>query len=66
LHDQQSWATENTPEALADAIEKSIKTDLARSGREAAGLAQERHAWRRVFAQLFCIYRDVCAKYRGS
>jgi alpha-1,6-mannosyltransferase len=66
LHDQESWAGENTPGALGDAIEKSIRRDLPRLGREAARVAQERHAWPHVFAQLFCIYREVCAKYGRS
>jgi alpha-1,6-mannosyltransferase len=64
LHEQEWWAAENTPEALADAIEGSSTKDLAALGATAAGTAQERHAWPRVFAQLFCIYREVCSKYR--
>jgi alpha-1,6-mannosyltransferase len=63
LHDQESWARENTPEALADAIETSSARDLRALGREAARLAHQQHAWPQVFAQLFCIYRDLCAEY---
>jgi alpha-1,6-mannosyltransferase len=66
LHDQESWARENTPEALAEAVEKWSVKDLPRLGRRAAHLAEDRHAWPHVFAQLFCIYREVCAKYRRS
>lgn len=62
LHDQNSWAGENTPEALADAIETMSARDLPILGRAAARLANERHTWRQVFAQLFCIYREVCAE----
>jgi alpha-1,6-mannosyltransferase len=63
LHDQESWASENTPEALADAIEASTVRDLGKLGREAARLARELHSWPQVFAQLFCIYRELCAQY---
>jgi len=66
LHEQESWARENTPEAFADAIEKWSAKELSALGTEAARLAHERHAWPRVFAQLFCIYRDVCSKYESS
>jgi alpha-1,6-mannosyltransferase len=66
LHEQADWAHKNTPEALAEAIEKWSTKDLASLGRAASRLAQERHAWQRVFAQLFCIYREVCAQYRRS
>jgi alpha-1,6-mannosyltransferase len=64
LHDQASWAGENTAEALADAIEAMSVRDLRDMGREAARIAYERHAWAQVFAQLFCIYRELCAEYR--
>jgi alpha-1,6-mannosyltransferase len=64
LHDQKDWARENTPEALADAVEKWSARDLVSLGRAASRPARERYAWPRVFAQLFCIYREVCAKYR--
>jgi alpha-1,6-mannosyltransferase len=64
LHDQESWAGENTPEALANAIEASSAKDLNKLGREAARVAHERHSWPQVFAQLFCIYRELCAEYR--
>jgi alpha-1,6-mannosyltransferase len=65
LHDQDCWARENTPEALADAIEAMSARDLRAIGREAARLAHERHRWQQVFAQLFCIYHDIRAEYRG-
>jgi alpha-1,6-mannosyltransferase len=64
LHDQESWAGEKTPEALANAIEASTVRDLGKLGRDAARLARELHSWPRVFAQLFCIYRELCAEYR--
>jgi alpha-1,6-mannosyltransferase len=64
LHDQESWAMENTPEALAKAIQEFSGNDLAAMGRVAAGAVAELYSWPRVFEGLFCIYRDVCSKYR--
>jgi alpha-1,6-mannosyltransferase len=66
LHEQEGWAGENTPEALAAAIETWSAKDLTTIGQAAARRAQHQHAWPRVFSQLFCIYREVCAKYRRS
>jgi len=63
LHAQESWAAENTPAALADAIEEFSGKDLKALGAAAASLAAQRHAWPRVFERLFCIYREVCANY---
>jgi alpha-1,6-mannosyltransferase len=66
LHDQAFWAQGNTPAALAAAIEQFSGQDLARLGATAARTAAEAHAWPRVFARLFCIYREVCANYRRA
>ena len=66
VHSQEDWAPANTAEALAAAIEKWSAKQLVALGRDAAGRVQERYAWPQVFAQLFCIYRQVCAKYRRS
>ena len=63
LHEQGSWAMENTPVALADAIEQFSGKDLKAVGAAAASRAAERHAWPCVFERLFCIYREVCANY---
>lgn len=64
LHDQNSWAGENTPESLAAAIEQFSNGDLKGMGHAAAGRAAAEYAWPRVFERLFCIYREVCADYR--
>ena len=64
FHEQESWARENTPEALADAIEDYCGKDLKSLGATAASVAAERYSWPRVFEGLLCIYRDVCAHYR--
>jgi len=65
FHDQDSWARENTPEALAEAIEQFTAGDLKAMGAGAAEAAAERYAWPRVFERLFSIYREVCAAYKG-
>jgi alpha-1,6-mannosyltransferase len=64
FHEQESWARENNPEALANAIEEFSGKDLKNLGATAAGVAAERYAWPRVFDGLLCIYREVCAQYR--
>jgi glycosyltransferase involved in cell wall biosynthesis len=64
LHGQESWALENTPEALANAIEEFCRKDLRAAGRIAARVAAERYSWARVFEGVLCIYREVCANYR--
>jgi alpha-1,6-mannosyltransferase len=63
-HDQQCWARENSPEALADAIEECSAKKLSTLGRNAARVAQSLYSWPRVFNELFCIYREVRANYR--
>jgi len=66
LHDQESWALKNNPEALARAIEGFSLKDLRTIGSVAAKAVAEHYSWPRVFDGLFCIYRDVCTKYRKS
>ena len=63
-HDQKSWAHENSPEALADAIEDFSAKKLSALGRAAAGATESFYSWPRVFEELFCIYREVRANYR--
>ena len=63
LHEQDFWASENTPEALAEAIGQFTAGDLKAMGAAAAQAAAEHYAWPRVFERLFCIYREVCADY---
>jgi alpha-1,6-mannosyltransferase len=66
FHEQESWARENTPEALADAIEGLSAQKLHRLGSTAARYAGADHAWPDVFEQIFCIYREVCSDYTGN
>jgi alpha-1,6-mannosyltransferase len=65
-HDQDSWAVENDPDALVDAIEDCSDRRLSVMGRNAARVARNLYSWRRVFDELFCIYRDLRSKYRPS
>jgi alpha-1,6-mannosyltransferase len=65
LHDQQSWAQDNSPEALAEAIELFSRRDLKALGKSAAQIAAAEYAWPRVFERLFCIYREVRANYKS-
>jgi alpha-1,6-mannosyltransferase len=65
-HDQESWARENSAEALADAIESLSVQKLQRLGSAAARRAGLDYAWPRVFEQIFCIYDEVCSSYTGS
>jgi alpha-1,6-mannosyltransferase len=65
-HDQESWARENTPQALAAAIEGLSAHKLQMLGSAAARHARADYAWSHVFERLFCIYREVCSRYRGN
>ena len=66
LHSQDSWATENTARALADAIEAMRAEDLPSLGAEASKLVTERYAWDRVFERLFSVYHEVGSRYRRA
>ena len=63
LHDQESWAEENDPDALAGAIERFSGRDLKVLGETASRKAAAEYGWPSVFDRLFCIYREVCANY---
>ncbi len=65
-HDQESWAVENSPDALASAIEECSDRKLSVLGRNAARVARSLYNWPRVFDELFCIYRELRSKYRRS
>ena len=66
FHTRENWARENNAEGLAEAIERFSEADLSILGDEAAEKAAQLHAWPRVFEGLFCIYREVCANYKGQ
>jgi alpha-1,6-mannosyltransferase len=63
-HDQESWALENSPDALANAVEECTDRKLPVLGRNAARVVRNLYSWPRVFEELFCIYRDLRANYR--
>ena len=63
-HDQESWALENSADALVDAIEDCSDRKLSVMGRNAARVARSLYSWPRVFDELFCIYRELRSKYR--
>jgi alpha-1,6-mannosyltransferase len=65
-HDQDSWAIENSPDALANAIEECSDRKLSVLGRHAARVARSLYSWPRIFDELFCIYRELRSKYRRS
>jgi alpha-1,6-mannosyltransferase len=62
--DQGFWARENSPAALARAVEDLSRQDLRPLGEVASQRARGHYAWPRVFDRLFCIYREVRAHYR--
>jgi alpha-1,6-mannosyltransferase len=65
-HDQESWAIEDSPDALANAIELCSGRRLSAMGKHAARVARSLYSWPRVFEELFCIYRELRSKYRRS
>jgi alpha-1,6-mannosyltransferase len=65
-HDQESWARENSGEALVDAIESLTAQKLQKLGTASARRAGLDYTWPRVFEQIFCIYDEVCSNYTGS
>jgi alpha-1,6-mannosyltransferase len=65
-HDQESWALEGSPDALANAIEECTDRKLSALGRDAARVVRHLYSWPRVFEELFCIYRELRANYRRS
>jgi alpha-1,6-mannosyltransferase len=67
FHEQGSWAEENSPKALAAAIEQFSESKLQRIGQMASRVAEERYGWKLVLEQLFGVYREVIADFeRGD
>ncbi len=58
-----SWAAENRPESLANAIEHMSHTDLRAIGLRSSRMVAERYNWTHVFDRLFGIYAEVIAGY---
>ena len=61
--DQKQWATENTPAALAEAIEGKFTIDLRAAGLRASEEARGRYSWKMVFSRLMDVYSDVVGRY---
>ena len=61
--DQTLWAHENSPSALAAAIEETSREDLKVSGARVSQLVAAQYSWEQVFTQLFGIYREVIGDY---
>ena len=61
--DQKQWATENTPAALAEAIESKFTIDLRAAGLRASEEARSRYSWKTVFSRLMDVYSDVVGRY---
>ena len=61
--DQQLWAAENSPEALADAIESKFTLDLRAAGLKASAEARGRYSWSTVFSRLFDVYQRVVEQF---
>jgi alpha-1,6-mannosyltransferase len=60
--DQNHWAAENSPAALAEAIRTMAGRDLAAEGRAAAVRVHRSYGWDRVFERLFAIYAGVARR----
>jgi alpha-1,6-mannosyltransferase len=60
--DQNHWAAENSPHALAEAIRIMARRDLASEGRAAAVRVHQFYGWDRVFERLFGVYAEVARR----
>jgi alpha-1,6-mannosyltransferase len=61
--DQISWANENTPESLAEAIHAKLGRDLETLGRAAGEAVRKNYSWEKVFDRIFGVYSRVVAGY---
>jgi len=61
--DQALWAPENSPEALAAAIDETSRDDLKSGGERISRLVSAQYSWTRVFRGLFDLYREVIHNY---
>lgn len=57
--DQEHWARENSPEALAVAIHRVAGYDTAADGVKAALRVRQSYDWSHVFTRLFDVYEEV-------
>jgi alpha-1,6-mannosyltransferase len=61
--DQALWAPENSPEALAAAIDETSREGGKSSGDRLSQLVSAQYSWKRVFSGLFDVYREVIQNY---
>lgn len=59
---QDHWATENTPLALAEAIRSMSKRDLGADGAGASDRVRRYYDWNSVFTRLFAVYDEVIGR----
>jgi alpha-1,6-mannosyltransferase len=59
LSDQTHWASDNSSESLAAAILEMSAIDLDAIGSKASRQVATRYSWRKVFGQMFAIYREL-------
>ena len=60
--DQNHWAAENSPAALAEAIRTMAARDLKTEGKAAAARVHQFYGWDNVFERLFGIYAEVARR----
>ena len=61
--DQTLWARENSPAALAAAIEETSRENIKASGARASLAVSALYSWEQVFTRLFALYRVVIHSY---
>jgi glycosyltransferase involved in cell wall biosynthesis len=61
---QSHWAAKNSPVALAEAIQRTSRLNLAAMGEAASRQVLAGYSWQKVFDRLFAIYRNVISTYR--
>lgn len=61
--DQTLWARENSPAALANAIDQMSCEDLSKTGARASRRVAAQYSWTQVFTRMFDLYREVVQNY---
>ncbi|MBA3544775.1 MAG: glycosyltransferase [Chthoniobacterales bacterium] len=63
---QGHWATENSVNALADAVASAAGRELEKAGLAASESVREHYAWPVVFGKLFRVYEEVRTHYHAD
>ncbi|MEX1119038.1 MAG: glycosyltransferase [Terrimicrobiaceae bacterium] len=61
--DQISWARDNTPTSLAEAIEAKLGRDLVALGKTAGEAVRSNYSWEKIFDHIFRVYTRVVDNY---